>query len=261
MSVSEAGHWRDGEWLWDVQNWFYGEEEEEFFLIQMLLGLLVNVPMVQNEEDSFEWEPDKYGGFTVSSCAKEIKKRGAEQGVDSAVAAKLNLLWNLKAPSKVKIFVWRLILDRNPTRHQLKKKRILITPSDCCCVFCSSAEEDSNHLFVGCPVLEKVWEKIGVWIGTSISLSNLELRNYLAFFDKIKVLDERLTVGIIWMAVVWNFWIMRNAIVFRGCTFSFDECVSAIVLSSWKWFRAVNISSVYCNFHVWNILPLNCIKR
>ncbi|XP_058726222.1 uncharacterized protein LOC131597548 [Vicia villosa] len=109
--------------------------------------------------------------------------------------------------------------------------------------------EDAFHLFDGCPTTRRIWSKVGEWIGSSVNLSNKELRNYLDHFTKIKAVDERLTVGIIWSAVLWNFWLMRNDILFKGNVFTFDECFSAIVLTSWKWFRSVNDSSTACNFH------------
>ncbi|XP_058740984.1 uncharacterized protein LOC131629575 [Vicia villosa] len=137
-------------------------------------------------------------GFTVKSCAAAIRNRSSLAYLEEAERKKLSFLWNLEAPSKVKVLSWRMVLGRNPTRNQIKRRGILRDDNDCCCVFCFRHEEDSNHLFVDCPILDKLWEKVGVWIGNSISLSNLELRNYLAFFDKIKVLDERLIVGGIW---------------------------------------------------------------
>lgn len=94
----------------------------------------------------------------------------------------------MKAPSKVNVFVWRLILERNPTRDQLKKRGILVEDRDYVCVFCFRASENSNHLFDLCPITSRIWEKIGEWIGELVSFTNVELRSFLFFFDKVKVL-------------------------------------------------------------------------
>ncbi|XP_058762746.1 uncharacterized protein LOC131636112 [Vicia villosa] len=244
MYVADAGHWENDEWIWNSQNWFSIIDEDDQYLFLELLDLISSIQLVQGERYTILWAANESEGFSVNSCAKAVRSRMETVNGEEVISNKLKFLWHIEAPSKVQIFVWRIVLDRNPTRQQQKKRGILTAASDCCCVFCVNTEEDSHHLFVSCPILEKIWEKVGSWIGNSISLTNLGLRNYLAFYGRINVLDERLTVGVIWMSVVWNIWIMRNAIIFRGRIFSFDECVSAIVLSSWKWFRAVNVSSV-----------------
>ncbi|XP_058775849.1 uncharacterized protein LOC131650136 [Vicia villosa] len=261
MTVAEAGRWQDDVWQWEVHKWCDNVGDVEYNLLLFLETLVLQVTLEQEGEEEFDWDVNAGDGFTVKSCAAVIRKRSSMALLGEANRKKLSFIWKIAAPSKVQVLAWRMVLDRIPTISQLKRRGILHDEADCRCVFCLDHEEDSTNLFVECPVLEKIWEKVGVWIGNSISLSNLELRNYLAFFDKIKVLDERLTVGGIWLAVVWTIWNTRNSIVFRGGMFIFDDCFSAIVLSSWKWFRAVKVSSVTGNFHVWNVLPLMCIKR
>lgn len=92
--------------------------------------------------------------------------------------------------------------------------------------------ENFHHLFDSFSFIRRIWNKVGEWLGDSVNLSNDELRNYLDYFDKIKTVDERLTVGVIWTAVMWNLWVMKNAILFRGNIFNFDECFTAIVFGS-----------------------------
>lgn len=79
-------------------------------------------------------------------------------------------------------------------------------------------------------------------------------------FEKIKDKYERLTIGLIWLAVAWTIWLVRNDIVFNGKRVIFYDCYTAIINASWKWFRILNGSSLSCSFHFWNILPLFCIK-
>lgn len=145
-----------------------------------LVSLLVQVQLVQEENDSFDWTINVEDGFLMKSYATVIRKRGELPLLEEAVVRKFKM-WNLEVPSKVKVLAWRTVLDRNPTRQQLKRREILNSHIDYCCVFCFRHEEDYVHLFVECPILEKFGEKVGVWIGDSVSLTNLELKNYLAF--------------------------------------------------------------------------------
>ncbi|XP_058783901.1 uncharacterized protein LOC131658647 [Vicia villosa] len=261
MSVADAGHWDGAVWCWDVDHWLTEYDEDDEFLIQAMAEMLYQFQPEQQAEDEFKWADDTEEDFTVKLCAHTIRKRDTENMVGNSERKMLNFMWDIKAPSKVKIFAWRLILDRLPTRDQLKKRRILDNDRDCCLVLCSGEEESSKHLFESCPITRKIWNRVGGWIGDSCKLSIEELSSFFTVAEKIKGVEERLTIGVIWLAVVWNIWMMRNAIIFNGCSFIFDDCYNAIVLASWKWFRLVNSSSISCNFHFWNILPLSYIKR
>ncbi|XP_058777040.1 uncharacterized protein LOC131651391 [Vicia villosa] len=263
MTVADAGFWQDGTWVWDSDRWIRNDDEETVSeLLEQLVDMLPLLDPASTGRDEFNWAEDDSHSFTVKDCVTIIKRGGFSVGLQEEVLSRISFIWKLKIPSKVGIFLWRFSLARLPTKDQLKKRGILNEDSDCCCVFCFQVLEDNYHLFDGCTITRRIWHKVGEWIGTtSINLSNEELRNFPDNFTKIKVVDERLTVGIIWSAVLWNLWIIRNSILFSGNVFTFDECYSAIVLTSWKWFRSVNDSSTACNFHFWNILPLSCIKR
>lgn len=113
-----------------------------------------------------------------------------------------SFMWELKVLSKVSIFAWRFILGRLPTRQQAKIRGILVDDRECCCVFCFNVLEDSIHLFDSCPFTRRIWSKIGQWLGISDKMTNEELRSFFEHFDKIKAKDERLTVDLIWFAVL-----------------------------------------------------------
>lgn len=117
ISVAEAGHWENEEWWWDVHNRFSSEEEKEVDLLQFLVTQLAQVRFMQKEIDRFKWAINVEEGFSVNSCAAMIRKRGELPLLEEAELKKLKFLWNLEAPSKVKVLALRLILDRNPTRH------------------------------------------------------------------------------------------------------------------------------------------------
>ena len=48
------------------------------------------------------------------------------------------------------LFVWRLFLNRLPTRDSLKRKNINLDMDDNSCVFCSQVEESADHAFMNC---------------------------------------------------------------------------------------------------------------
>ncbi|XP_058741966.1 uncharacterized protein LOC131614391 [Vicia villosa] len=175
---------------------------------------------------------DEQKGFSVKGCAKEISRHDHNPELQSIQLRRIKFVWKIRVPSKVGIFGWRFVLGRLPTREQLKIRGIIVDDIDCCCVFCFQEMETSSPHFDSCPFTRRIWNKVGQWIGDNVNLQNEDLRNFLDHFDKIKAVKERLTVGVIWIAVMWNLWMIRNAILFKGSIFNFDECFSAIVLSS-----------------------------
>ncbi|XP_058746506.1 uncharacterized protein LOC131619428 [Vicia villosa] len=260
MTVAEAGYREGSVWMWDVARWIIEPDEDDLMLLAMLSDQMQDFSPDNQGKDVFVWAKDESKGFSVKACGEEIRRFGMAADLHPGTLNRLTFMWKLNVPSKVAIFAWRLILDRLPTRDHLKSKGILIDDNVCCCAFCPHVLETSSHLFDDCVISDRIWRKISQWIGISGKLTTAELKNFSNHFEKIKAKDERLTVGVIWLAVLWNLWKVRNAIIFNGYIFNFDECYSSIILSSWKWFRTVNVSSSACNYHYWNILPLSCLQ-
>ena len=71
-------------------------------------------------------------------------------------------LWRLKVPNKILIFTWRLLRDRLPTRRNLHRQQVEI--NDRRCLFCSSMEEDTGHLFFHCSKISPVWWESLSWV-------------------------------------------------------------------------------------------------
>lgn len=58
------------------------------------------------------------------------------------------------------LFVWRLFLNRLPTRDSLKRKNINLDMDDNSCVFCSQVEESADHAFMNCRKIYPLWKKM-----------------------------------------------------------------------------------------------------
>ena len=69
------------------------------------------------------------------------------------------LIWGTKAPRKIKIFAWLLFKDRLSTAVNLAHKNII--HSDLC-TLCAMLPEDSTHLFITCPLANRIWQRMGV---------------------------------------------------------------------------------------------------
>lgn len=108
------------------------------------------------------------------------------EGIQEEDLRRIIFMWKLKVPSKVGIFIWRYLLGRLRTREQLKNRGILVEESDCGCVFCFQVLEDAHHIFDSLLFTRRIWSKVGECIGTSVGLSNEELRNYSDHYEKLR---------------------------------------------------------------------------
>ncbi|GKA04803.1 RNA-directed DNA polymerase, eukaryota [Tanacetum coccineum] len=92
-------------------------------------------------EDRWVWDLNGEGVFRV----KDVRILLDECFLPKAPTA---TRWVKYVPIKINVFAWKVFLDRLPTRSNLQHRGVLV--SDLLCPLCSSAQEDSSHLFFSC---------------------------------------------------------------------------------------------------------------
>ena len=118
------------------------------------------------------------------------------------------VLWKLKVPLKIKIFLWYLKRGVTLTEDNLIKRNW----KGCAkCCFCNS-NETIQHLFFECHVASFIWNMIYVLFGIQppTNVSNL-LGSWLRKFSS--ALRQHILVGASAMCQV--LWLSRNYIVFK----------------------------------------------
>lgn len=76
----------------------------------------------------------------------------------------LRIIWEVSVPSKLKLFGWRFVLDRLPTRNHLFNRGVILLQQEARCVFCQLEQEDFNHFLLNCPALKSLWIKLQGWL-------------------------------------------------------------------------------------------------
>ncbi|SPT17523.1 unnamed protein product [Triticum aestivum] len=114
------------------------------------------------------------------------------------------LIWSAKSPRKLKIFTWLLFKDRLNTRVNLAHKHII--DSDIC-PRCARLPEDSSHLFITCPLANRIWQRLGLLPLTDgiLDLWDVTIPPHLSTTAWPSVL----------LALLWMIWAARNDMVFR----------------------------------------------
>ncbi|KAL0000486.1 hypothetical protein SO802_014267 [Lithocarpus litseifolius] len=101
--------------------------------------------------DKLCWILDPKGKFSVKSACQVSNSQDGTQTVSSINWKKL---WSLKAPERIKMFLWRLGVNALPTRENLSKRMEI---NDTSCLLCKNVVETPCHLFLHCPIARALW--------------------------------------------------------------------------------------------------------
>ncbi|KAL6520131.1 hypothetical protein OROHE_017274 [Orobanche hederae] len=106
-------------------------------------------------QDTIIWHFSPNGSYTVkngyrffNSINKPCLNRNLAGPSGVNPSPSWNFLWSLKIPSKIKIFLWRLLKNSLPTRSNINSRGI---DSVLNCVLCDGDVESLEHIFFFCP--------------------------------------------------------------------------------------------------------------
>jgi hypothetical protein len=211
--------------------------------------------------DRWGWIPDKGGEFTVKTTYELVVKMFIASG-DLSPEEKFafKVIWKSLAPSKAAALAWRALLDRLPTRMNLFKRRIIMQVEECLCVFCGEELETAAHLFLYCPRITQLWDRIFAWLGLGFSLphSLLSMLNFVASTSGGKQLRHGLVM--IWNSVLWSIWRHRNKVIFDTVAVDTSGLVEEVKINSWKWWIGRS-QAPSCLFYEWTMEPVICLQR
>ncbi|XP_058742455.1 uncharacterized protein LOC131614942 [Vicia villosa] len=225
-------------------------------MVERLRLDLQGVTLDPNSEDSAVWKLDDEGSFSVRSCYAFLGLSHIPFGPEGEYDKVFSLVWRTAVPLKARAFGWRCFHDKIPTRGALSRKGI-ISLSNSMCAFCRCTEEGSVHLMLSCYCVDLVWRDIAEWVGfvnyKAEDIKDSFLRWY-NFGRRVRVRKGK--EGVVWLAVVWHIWLVRNRIVFRGDTWNISDIVWGVKVLVWRWSFVGNIIQPNCNFYEFSRDPL-----
>lgn len=109
------------------------------------------------------------------------------------------------------------------TAENLQRRGISLASQ---CVMCKGAEEEINHLFVGCQVAAQVWQKL---MGAVGGIQFLTVKDFVCNWMRYERTDHG-KVMFRWLphAVFWTLWKERNRRVFHEETLTINKIVSLV---------------------------------
>jgi hypothetical protein len=180
---------------------------------------LVNIPLTQ-DQDIFHWNLHPIGQFSVKSLYLALIKEEVPN---------LNKrLWRIKAPLKIKIFLWYLRRGVLLTKDNLAKRNWKGSKA---CNFCQG-NETIQHLFFECRFARMVWSMMFWALGVPkpTSTSNM-FGNWLSQFDK--KLKNLALLGV--ATICWSLWLSRNDLVFQK---KFNMSPLQVIFTTTHWLRS-----------------------
>ena len=197
-----ADRWSPEGWSWQWRRQFEGgvSHSQLACLVNMLHSFSCS-----DHKDVWRWNIDEDGEFSVG---------GTRRLIDSKVllGSLTKTRWNNWVPSKVNIFIWRLLLGRIPTRTRLRDRGIDV--GSVLCPICGGEQETVEHLFIRCKVAEDVWNLVFRWL----QIQRVQVHNISGFFawvDGISIHQQRKKmVDVVVCNTLWFLWRFRNDVVY-----------------------------------------------
>ena len=124
---------------------FVWEKHEE----ELLLATISRVQWRVGGQDRLVWVDNDQQEYTVKSGYSVLIKEDLMQ-----TSEVFKMLWSLKITPSAAVCVWRLLLDRLPTKYNLAKRDLQM--ANLSCLLCLECDETGQHLFVECKVAQKV---------------------------------------------------------------------------------------------------------
>jgi ribonuclease HI len=188
-------------------------------------------------DDRRIWRGESNGDYSVKSAY-----RICVQDLDTShlrVNGNWNLLWSIKAPPKVKHFLWRICRNCIPTRVRLRTKGV-----DCptVCALCNVEEEDSKHVFFNCPSSQNVWS-MSVFSQVVSNAANGDNDVKTVIFNILQQLSKK--DAALLACILWSTWKQRNNKIWNNIidaqSFVFSRVVS--MLQDWRAVRGAATTS------------------
>ncbi|XP_058776133.1 uncharacterized protein LOC131650440 [Vicia villosa] len=260
VAVASMGGWVNGEWKWGNFGVVLHDDSDLALVAEdaLLRFLLIGRDPFLEGGDKVSWIGSAEGFFSVASCYEFLVVSRTPFGPLGRNDGALYLIWRIQVPFKIKAFGWRLFVNRLPTKDLLSFRGVPFSIENLKCVFCGIYPESCDHSFFKCELVNGVKRKITIWIGKPVGdLEEVCLQSFMdwyLFCKKKKVKEGK--YGMIWLAILWIFWLTRNAFCFRNEGRVVDNTVWNIKSLLWKWSFIGEITHPIYSFYEFNKDPL-----
>lgn len=166
----------------------------------------------------------------------------------------------MPVPSKVVAFAWKVLLNRIPTKVNLRVRNILPLDGSEMCVLCNRREETCVHLFIHCDFANSVWRRVMMWVDYDFITPPSPFVHWECWGTNFGNKAIKRGRRIIWLATLWILWKARNDKIFNGQIHEVDDVVEEVKVLSWRWLLS-RTSTPVCLYYEWCWDPILCLRR
>ncbi|XP_071728135.1 uncharacterized protein [Rutidosis leptorrhynchoides] len=161
-------------------------------------------------------------------------------------------LRNNLLPQKIRIFIWRTMRKRIPTRVELDKRGVDLDTM--LCPMCNDTIETVEHAILECKFAKEIWEGIFKWWGTNAP-SNLNIESSFKGNGIGGISGQNKNV---WQAIEWVtgyfIWKNRNNKVFGKDAWGTSKIINEIQIKTHEWINNRS-GKIYLEWHQWLLQP------
>ncbi|GJS68653.1 RNA-directed DNA polymerase, eukaryota, reverse transcriptase zinc-binding domain protein [Tanacetum coccineum] len=214
-----------------------GSESAQFNALKDAIGCV----SLSDKRDSWIWSLDGCNSFSVASVCNMVDS----QILDVCLVA---THWNRLIPIKVNVFLWRLKLNRLPSRVNLDRKGIDI--GSIRCPKCLEDIETVNHIFFNCGMAQDLWALLAKWWELDFPLC-ANITEWYDWLDSSPVPSKaRLVLEGVGGTLLWSIWIYRNHLLFTSPPPKKSVLWDSIVSKSFLWISSRN-PKFKCSWVCW----------
>lgn len=233
---------------WDVDTLIRNFDRRE-------VNQILSIPLsIFNREDQLVWHFEKGADYSVRSCYQVAKRLGtgrpfASNGVieSSSVAPSSSRifwirLWKINFPSKIKIFIQLLCLERLLCNEALHNRLAHFNPE---CPFCGD-NEYVDHLFFLCPHAIVVWFISPLSLRSTILTGATIIKKWIRVCDTLCHEQEKQELIQLFAFLLWHIWKDRNDYIFKHSNKT-TGLSAAMAVKAWEEFRDTKEPTPFCS--------------
>jgi len=174
------------------------------------------------------WQREKEVGYTVQSGYRALREDHHGQHREC-----FKYLWDLKVPGTTKIFGWKALLDRLPSKANLEMRGMGMGSNHY--PLCAKEVETIQHLLITCEAAQQLWVKCDKWLGISSTRSNEVYSHFCGFsLSFLSVKANKAWKGM-WLVLVKEIWNHRNRLIFNKEKVDEVEIFALVQMNAWTW--------------------------
>jgi len=220
---------RGGAWVWRRRLLAWEEES-----VREYSALLHNIILQEQVHDKWRWLLDPIHGYLVRGVYRFLTTSD-----EPVVRDIVDDVWHKHIPSKVSLFVWRLLRNRLPTKENLARRSILPS-TELACTANYGNSETAHRIFIGCGIADCVWLHVRAWLGICSVAPNV-LRHHFVQFSYMAGMprSSHIFFKVVWLACVWILWKERNHRIFKNMAFDPSVLIEKVKLNSFLWLKSI----------------------